>query len=120
MKKFMTILATIFSLLAAVFFALAPAQTDTWTLTWDPPAIGGTPQGYVLEFYQDDVMTEYENASNMVEVVYTYGATARARVIAWNDYDNDGERNYGPWSEWSETWYVEGPPGAPSEPRKVN
>lgn len=120
MKKLGVILTMILGMLAAVFFALAPAQTTTWPLTWDPPVVGGTPLGYVLEFYQDDNMVEYENASNTVAVEYTYGTTARARVIAFNDYDGDGERDYGPWSEWSDTWYVEGPPGAPSEPRKVD
>lgn len=87
---------------------------------WTQPA-GGTPvEFYFAEWEVDGVVMNFPNIANdnpeygYLEVPYTVGTVSRLRV-----YGCDDQNRCGPWSEWSDYWIDDGPPGVPGTPERT-
>lgn len=109
--------------LAWALFGRAEAQEPMVQAYWDAPTTGSPVVYYILRYESiapgDTVVTYIDDippteTGGTVLIPYQYGRTLIARVRGV-----DARGRAGPYSEDSDPWIDDGPPGPPSAPRRT-
>lgn len=106
MKKLLLALGMVFALSSV-------AMAQTGQVTWTAPTEGSAVVSYVMEIEIDGVSSP--PVEGIIGTSYTidlsFGSAYRVRVAGV-----DANNRQGVWSEWSDTWFDDGPPGQPGKP----
>lgn len=84
---------------------------------WAAPVSGTAVASYSLQAEVDGVVTDWPEpiiGEAFTWPAYPYGQTLRVRVAG---VDSLGRQ--GPWSEWSDGWIDNGPPGEAGQPQQT-